>query len=60
MPSVDVWKILSSTENGGAPFLSLGIGILFFLAYLIKSALDCNSHSLHGAIVLILFFPKYA
>ena len=30
LPSVDVWKILSSIENGGAPFLSLGIGILFF------------------------------
>ena len=32
LPSVDVWKILSSTENGEAPFLSFGIGILFFLA----------------------------
>ena len=30
-PSVDVWYKLSSTENGGAPFLSLGTGILFFL-----------------------------
>ena len=32
LPSVEVWKILSSTENGGAPFLSFGIGILFFFA----------------------------
>ena len=30
LPSVEVWKILSSIEKGGAPFLSLGIGILFF------------------------------
>ena len=29
-PSVEVWKMLSSTEKGGAPFLSFGIGILFF------------------------------
>ena len=33
LPSVEVWKILSSTENGGEPFLSLGIGILIFFAY---------------------------
>ena len=31
-PSVEVWKILSSIEKGGAPFLSLGIGMLFFFA----------------------------
>ena len=30
-PSVDVWNKLSSTEKGGAPFLSFGIGIPFFL-----------------------------
>ena len=30
-PSVEVWKRLSSTENGEAPFLSFGIGISFFL-----------------------------
>ena len=30
LPSVDVWNKLSSTENGGAPFLSLGIGIPCF------------------------------
>ena len=60
LPSVEVWKILSSTEKGGAPFLSFGIGILFFFAYLIKSALDCNFHSLQGAIVLIFFPPKKA
>ena len=59
-PSVEVWKILSSTEKGGAPFLSLGIGILFFFAYFIKSALDCNFHSLHGAMVLIFLPPKKA
>jgi len=50
---------LSSTEKGGAPFLSLGIGMLFFSAYLIKSVLDAKSHSLHGAITFI-FFPKKA
>ena len=27
LPSVDVWNKLSSTEKGGAPFLSLVIGI---------------------------------
>ena len=32
LPSVDVWNKLSSTEKGGAPFLSFGIGILCFLA----------------------------
>ena len=58
LPSAEVWKILSSTEKGGAPFLSLGIGILFFFAYLIKSALDCNFHSLQGAIVLTFFYQK--
>ena len=31
-PSVEVWNKLSSTEKGGAPFLSLGIGISCFLA----------------------------
>ena len=31
-PSVDVWNKLSSTEKGGAPFLSFGIGMLCFLA----------------------------
>ena len=31
-PSVEVWKILSSTEKGGAPFLSFGMGISFFFA----------------------------
>ena len=36
-PSVEVWKILSSIEKGGAPFLSFGIGILFLFAYFIKS-----------------------
>ena len=30
-PSVEVWNILSSTEKGGAPFLSFGIAIAFFL-----------------------------
>ena len=30
LPSVDVWYKLSSIEKGGAPFLSVGIGILFF------------------------------
>jgi len=44
---------LSSTENGGAPFLSLGTGMLFFLAYLIRSLLDTKSQSRHGAIILI-------
>ena len=38
-PSVDVWNKLSSTEYGGAPFLSFGILILFFFAYFIKSVL---------------------
>ena len=56
-PSVDVWNKLSSTENGGAPFLSLGIGILFSFAYLIKSVLEFNFHILHGAMILI-FGPK--
>ena len=32
LPSVDVCNKLSSTEKGGAPFLSLGIGILCFFA----------------------------
>ena len=32
LPSVEVWNKLSSTEKGGAPFLSLGIGIPFFFA----------------------------
>ena len=50
-PSVEVWNKLSSTENGEAPFLSFGIGILFFLAYLIKSVLEFNSQILHGAII---------
>ena len=27
LPSVETWNKLSSTEKGGAPFLSLGIGI---------------------------------
>ena len=31
-PSVEVWNKLSSTEKGGAPFLSFGIGILCFFA----------------------------
>ena len=31
-PSVDVWNKLSSTENGGAPFLSFGIDIPCFFA----------------------------
>ena len=31
-PSVDVWNKLSSTEKGGAPFLSFGMGILCFFA----------------------------
>ena len=52
-PSVDVWKILSSIEKGGAPFLSFGIGILFFFAYLIKSLLDWSFHTVQGAITLI-------
>ena len=30
-PSVEVWNKLSSIEKGGAPFLSFGIGIPFFL-----------------------------
>ena len=53
LPSVDVWNKLSSIEKGGAPFLSLGIGILFFFAYLIKSVLEFNFHILQGAIILI-------
>ena len=57
LPSVDVWNKLSSTENGGAPFLSLGMGILFFFAYLIKSVLELSFHILHGAIIFI-FGPK--
>ena len=57
LPSVDVWNKLSSTENGGAPFLSLGMGILFFFAYLIKSVLELSFHILHGAITFI-FGPK--
>ena len=32
LPSVDVWNKLSSTEKGGAPFLSFGVGIPFFYA----------------------------
>ena len=32
LPSVDVWNKLSSTEKGGAPFLSFGIGIPCFFA----------------------------
>ena len=32
LPSVEVWNKLSSIEKGGAPFLSLGIEILFFFA----------------------------
>ena len=40
--------------------IMVGIGILFFLAYLIKSALDCSFHSLHGAMVLIFFPSKKA
>mgnify|MGYP001479668227 CR=1 FL=1 len=32
LPSVDVWNKLSSIEKGGAPFLSLGIGMPCFLA----------------------------
>ena len=51
LPSVDVWYKLSSIENGGAPFLSCGIFILFFLAYLIKSDLEFNFHILQGAII---------
>ena len=57
LPSVEVWKRLSSTEKGGAPFLSLGIVILCFFAYLIKSVLEFNFQILHGAIVFI-FGPK--
>ena len=32
LPSVEVWNKLSSTEKGGAPFLSFGIDTLFFFA----------------------------
>ena len=32
LPSVDVWNKLSSTEKGGAPFLSFGIEMLCFFA----------------------------
>ena len=32
LPSVEVWNKLSSIENGGAPFLSFGIGIPCFFA----------------------------
>ena len=32
LPSVDVWNKLSSTEKGGAPFLSLGIAMPCFFA----------------------------
>ena len=39
------------------PILSLGIVILFFFAYLIKSVLEFNFQILHGAITLI-FGPK--
>ena len=31
LPSVDVWNKLSSTEKGGAPFLSLELGCYVFL-----------------------------
>ena len=31
-PSVEVWNKLSSTENGGAPFLSFVMGIPCFFA----------------------------
>ena len=57
LPSVDVWNKLSSTEKGGAPFLSFGIEILCFFAYLIKSVLDFNFQILHGAITF-MFAPK--
>ena len=53
-PSVDVWNKLSSTEKGGAPFLSFGIGIPCLFAYLIKSVLDFNFQILQGAITFIL------
>ena len=32
LPSVDVWNKLSSTEKGGAPFLSFGIVMPCFFA----------------------------
>ena len=48
---------LSSTEKGGLPFLSFGIGILFFFAYLIKSVLEFNFHILQGAMIFN-FGPK--
>ena len=32
LPSVEVWNKLSSTEKGGAPFLSFGIAIPYFFA----------------------------
>ena len=54
LPSVEVWNKLSSTENGGAPFLSLGIAIRCFFAYLIRSVLDFNFHILQGAMIFIL------
>ena len=54
LPSVEVWYKLSSIEKGGAPFLSVGIGILFFFAYLIKSVLEFNFHILQGAIIFTL------
>ena len=57
LPSVDVWYKLSSIEKGGAPFLSFGIEILFFFAYLIKSVLEFNFHILQGAIIFT-FGPK--
>ena len=56
-PSVDVWYKLSSIENGGTPFLFLGIGMLFFFAYFIKSVLEFNFQILHGVIIFI-FGPK--
>ena len=56
-PSVEVWNKLSSIEKGGAPFLSFGIGMLCFFAYLIRSDLELSFQILQGAIIFI-FGPK--
>ena len=57
-PSVDVWNKLSSIEKGGSPLLSFGIGILFFLAYLMRSVLDFKFQIRHGAITFIYGLKK--
>ena len=39
-PSVEVWNRLSSTEKGGAPLLSFGIGILFYKHNLLNKIMN--------------------